>query len=177
MELVPDRTVTSVARLQAGKHPPFSANRSIFRQVPEERSRGAGIVHSHLAPSSEDAPSNSPCSICLNSEAVSLHGMRQLLWHILQRYLVRSINALGDSPHPRSGGIAMRMTSAGRVVFLTEPDLVPSGFPPTRRSGAGDPPGTNLHREGARCHASCREVVINGGEASQPRSASMAEAD
>jgi GNAT superfamily N-acetyltransferase len=59
--------------------------------------------------------------------------MKQLLWHILQRYLVRSINALGDSPHLRSGGIAIRMASAGRVVFLTEPDLVPSGVPPTRR--------------------------------------------
>jgi len=95
------------------------------------RFRSTGVGHSHSAPSSEDVPSKVPCSICRNSEAVSLHGMKQLLWHILQRYLVRSINALDDSPHLPSGGTAMRMASAGRAVFLTEPELLPRVSHPT----------------------------------------------
>jgi hypothetical protein len=60
-----------------------------------------------------------PSSIWRNSEAVSVHGMKHLLWHIVQRYLARSAEARGDSPHVRSGCSAMRMTSADRGVILT----------------------------------------------------------
>jgi hypothetical protein len=80
---------------------------------------GTSEDHSDPAARSEDSPVRRSSSIWRNSEAVNRHGMRQLLWHISQRYCARSIATLVDSPHPRSGWGAMPMPSARLDPCLT----------------------------------------------------------
>lgn len=78
------------------------------------------MSHSGSASSFSDAPLASS-SISRNSLAVNLQGMKQLLWHIPQRYLARSDTALADSFQLCSGDIGKASASWG--FSLTEPEV------------------------------------------------------